>query len=173
MTKVSLVVCGEEGALIITEVEEEDEEGQGGATPGRNGMSNDVRALMSQVNILKMQNDTLHNELKLFKATTNDLLSRMNTSLQQISVTPSLSTPRRRMMRTRRVTISSTSGGGGSSSSSDNIDMDSVVGRGGLQMNQNQADWTHSLVKCPKSLYVLWQKYEFGLGGRKPAKLFD
>ena len=40
-------------------------------------------------------------------------------------------------------------------------------------MNQNQADWTHSLAKCPKSLYVLWQEYKFGLGGRKPVKLFD
>jgi len=31
-----------------------------------------------------------------------------------------------------------------------------------------------SLSKCPRSLYVLWQEFELGLGlgGRKPAKDF-
>ena len=27
-------------------------------------------------------------------------------------------------------------------------------------------------MKCPKSLFVLWQEYEFGLGGRIPANHF-
>ena len=29
-----------------------------------------------------------------------------------------------------------------------------------------------TLSKCPRNLYVLWQEYQFGLGGRKPARLF-
>ena len=29
-----------------------------------------------------------------------------------------------------------------------------------------------TLSKCPRNLYVLWQEYEFGLGGRKPAREF-
>jgi hypothetical protein len=28
------------------------------------------------------------------------------------------------------------------------------------------------LSKCPKDLFILWKEYEFGLEGRKPAKLF-
>ena len=30
-----------------------------------------------------------------------------------------------------------------------------------------------TLVKCPKSLYVLWNEWEFGIGGRKAAKMFS
>ena len=55
-------------------------------------------------------------------------------------------------------------------------DVDSDVGDGGGRGGTNherQADWTHTLVKCPKSLFVLWQEYEFGLGGRIPAKHFN
>ena len=29
-----------------------------------------------------------------------------------------------------------------------------------------------TLSRCPRNLYVLWQEYEFGLGGRKPARQF-
>ena len=29
-----------------------------------------------------------------------------------------------------------------------------------------------TLSKCPRNLYVLWQEYQFGLGGRKPARQF-
>ena len=28
------------------------------------------------------------------------------------------------------------------------------------------------LSKCPRNLYILWQEYEFGFGGRKPAREF-
>ena len=30
-----------------------------------------------------------------------------------------------------------------------------------------------SLVKCPKTLNVLWQEYEFGINGRKSAKQYS
>ena len=29
-----------------------------------------------------------------------------------------------------------------------------------------------SLIRCPRDLYTLWQEYEFGIGGRKPARQF-
>jgi Transcriptional activator of glycolytic enzymes len=52
------------------------------------------------------------------------------------------------------------SGGGSGNSSGHN----SVVG--GI------ADNAATLSKCPKNLYLLWEEYEFGLHGRKPAKRF-
>jgi hypothetical protein len=27
--------------------------------------------------------------------------------------------------------------------------------------------------KCPRTLFVLWNEWKFGIGGRKPAKLFN
>ena len=33
--------------------------------------------------------------------------------------------------------------------------------------------YTSTLCKRSKSLYVLWQEYEFGIGGRKAAKIFS
>lgn len=30
-----------------------------------------------------------------------------------------------------------------------------------------------SLMPCPRTMFDLWQEYQFGVGGRKPARLFN
>jgi hypothetical protein len=33
--------------------------------------------------------------------------------------------------------------------------------------------FAYTLTKCPGNIYVLWQEWEFGIGGRKAAKIFN
>ena len=58
-----------------------------------------------------------------------------------------------------------------------------VVTEAGMRVDENNGNaavgggshipYEATLSKCPKSLFVLWQEFEFGIGGRKPAKLFN
>mgnify|MGYP003512971962 FL=1 len=38
--------------------------------------------------------------------------------------------------------------------------------------NTNNVGFLAELCLCPRTLYDLWQEYQYGLGGRKPAKYF-
>eukprot|EP00957_Ditylum_brightwellii_P124436 9483832-Ditylum_brightwellii.AAC.1 len=38
---------------------------------------------------------------------------------------------------------------------------------------EREATYVATLSKCPCDLHVLWNKYEFGTGGRKAAKDFS
>jgi hypothetical protein len=38
--------------------------------------------------------------------------------------------------------------------------------------NHMHANYVSTLSPTPRSLYILWQEYEVGIGGRKPARLF-
>ena len=48
--------------------------------------------------------------------------------------------------------------------------------RGVEAKSQNEDDTrdvrTIPLMRCPRTLHVLWSEYQFGNGGNKPAKLF-
>ena len=46
--------------------------------------------------------------------------------------------------------------------------------RGGEADSQNEDEdvETIPLMNCPRTLQILWAEYEFGVGGKKPAKLF-
>ena len=41
-----------------------------------------------------------------------------------------------------------------------------------MQATQQTSIARATLSKCPRTLYVLWQEYEFDLAGQKPAKHF-
>lgn len=38
---------------------------------------------------------------------------------------------------------------------------------------ENTTPYECTLTTCPRSLFVIWQEYEFGVGGRKAAKTFS
>ncbi len=38
--------------------------------------------------------------------------------------------------------------------------------------NHMHANYVSTLSPTPRSRYILWQEYEVGIGGRKPARLF-
>ena len=44
---------------------------------------------------------------------------------------------------------------------------------GGSGSNESEVVHPANLCSCPKNLYVLWAKYESGVGGNKPARLFN
>ena len=51
-----------------------------------------------------------------------------------------------------------------------------TVGERAVDAPEPDGNWIPyqaTLSKCPRSLFVLWQEFEFGIGGRKPAKLFS
>jgi hypothetical protein len=43
---------------------------------------------------------------------------------------------------------------------------------GGQEADEIVSRLNATLVKNPRSLHIIWQEYEFGVGGRKPAKNF-
>ena len=180
--KIPLVISGEEGVLIIEEViEEDDEETNEGGERGDNndgtrrarlngtstrsgGNSNQIRLLVNNVKQLTRQNNELKNELHIFKHTCTTLLEQLNSSVRRIAVNPSI----RAHGRLR---------GGPSTPSSININGTSNNSSPSSHHNEstanNQIPYKLTLVKCPKSLYVLWNEWEFGIGGRKAAKMFS
>ena len=68
-------------------------------------------------------------------------------------------------MRVIETSDNSTAIGGRAHSNDDGV----VAG----QTENDQIPYQATLGKCPESLFVLWQEFEFGIGGRKPAKLFS
>jgi hypothetical protein len=116
--KIPVIVSGDEGSLMITEMDDEDDDermdeddggtnGGGGAGDGtssaaarrnrirrgENETSIQVRVLSHSVRALRRQNDELKNEIHLFKQSTNTLLSNLNASIRRLAVVP-VSRPR-------------------------------------------------------------------------------
>ena len=178
--KIPLVVSGEEGVLIIDEMMDEDdddnEEGEGQNNNNRRGRnsrsdSTQIRLLLNNVKQLTRQNVELKNELHIFKHTCTTLLEQLNTSVRRVAMNPSI----RSHGRLR---------GGPSTPSSNRSNNNTIINIDGTisntssptsttTANEEQVPYESTLVKCPKSLYVLWNEWEFGIGGRKAAKMFS
>lgn len=173
--KIPLIISGEEGALIINELTDDDNDGgnggagvqQRGGVVGIGGVggnsvdSNQIRFLVSAVKSLNRQNEELKNELHVFKSTCNTLLSQLNTSVKRIAIIPSV----------RANSVRHQNGGGGMTIEIGGDGNDNGgTSRGG---GSSSIPYESTLCKCPKSLHVLWQEYEFGVGGRKAAKTFS
>ena len=194
--KVPLIVTGNDDALVITEFDSYDDDNNNDNSEGADGedgnnanrrrvavghgvhrSNNDdndqIKVLVSSVNSLRRQNDDLKNELIIFKESTTSMMKQMNTSIKRLSMLPVS-----RVMGVGRhsvthsassVTQYLTAGGNGITG----------VGAHGLSGTNNIVEandgrgYATTLTKCPKTLYVLWQEYEFGVGGRRPARLFN
>ena len=174
-------MSGNDDTLVITEFVSygDDDEDDGydvngntdgvalGGTPGRlatrahldnEGLDRQVRILMSSVNSLRRQNDDLKNELILFKEANSNMTKQMNSSIKRSSMLPvykvdSTSTnngvDRRVDTTSRQLTIGR--------ATVDALSVNDGIGNGGYET---------TLSKYPRSLYVLWQEYQFGIGGR-------
>jgi hypothetical protein len=185
--KIPVIVRGDGGSMTITEVvlEGEQEEANNDENEPMNedermaravtlqqqrrnggGNGDEVRVLTSTVNALRRQNEEMKNELQIFKSSTNTLLSHINTSIRRLAMV---------LMMTPRYAV-------------DPITANTAANPRGQQENTNVQDteahptalqravgpsFQSSLCKCPKSLHVLWHEYEFGIAGRKPAKMFS
>ena len=181
--KVGLLITGSDNALVITQLDDEeyDEDGvdeNGNVTGGQarrvaqfrgndNGVGNKARALTSTVNALCRQNEDLKNELVIFKEANSAMMKQMNDSIKRLTMLPI----------SRVITSRGSVGSIGSNSGGHVNEVGTGVGAGdgtnsGI-VGGSVNTYHTTLSKCPKSLYVLWQEYEFGIGGRKPAKLFS
>ena len=156
---------------------------------GENETSLQVRVLSQSVKQLRRQNDELKNEIHLFKQSTNTLLSNLNASIRRLAMVPVM-TPRRRIGGRGTAPpvsplVENEFGGviGGVDDDDDDDDGgdgddgdDGVVAARPLlrsRRNRPSIPYATTLCKCPKTLHVLWTEYEFGIGGRKAAKLFN
>ena len=128
--------------------------GSGGGSGGASsivgsdaGTAAQIQLLLSTVRTLTRQNDELKTELQVFKNTCNTLLEQVNSNLRRIAMIPGA----------RQARGHDRSGGN----------------ENGGDATRGTIPFTLTLVKNPKSLHVLWQEYEFGVGGRKPAREFS
>ena len=136
----------------------------------QNGVKNQMKILVSLVNLLCCQNDDLKNELLLFKQCNNTMMKQINSSIKRLTMLPvsrafsaSICIINHSNTTTRGGTQhTSTVSGDSASGSNDNDDGISVY----------CIAYETTLSKCPRSLYILLQEYQFDIGGRKPARLF-
>ena len=166
--KVGFVVCGHEGQLyidnLVVEDEEEvacsnDEPSLAGITDlnrKRKRQSAELQAVLSQLSVLRKQNEVLSEELSVLKTHLSKKLKYMADTLNRIAAIPA------QITRIHNLTNTNPS----SSNSTTNCDIT------GTEREQG-AYGRVALCRNPKSLYVLWNEYEFGVSGCRPAKTFS
>ena len=174
--KVALLISGNNDALVITELigygsDDDNDDGvdrsgnQTGTSHGvrrrfagadDGGMDTQVKVLMTTVNKLQRQNEELKSEVIIFKESSHSMMQQMNSSIKRLSMLPV----------SRVIAAGGRVGGTGA-----------PVGTRAVESSEpsdgNRIPYQATLSKCPRSLFVLWQEFEFGIGGRKPAKLFS
>ena len=154
--KIYLTVSGSEGAVFINEVGEQAAAAarRDGVVPG-NHEGTELLGLYSQVEGLKRQLDDTRRDIENLRALTEARFDRIGRQVRRVALQPvarvvgNLSTRRRRT---------------GSGDSEEEVNEDEEGPGGGGQ--------PATLVKTPRTLDELWMEYNFGLGGRKPARLF-
>ena len=170
--KIQLIVSGHGGNLYITDMDEGEDDGdgvEGNVAPSSINRMNDnnrqggeVGALFSQMRTLQRQQVLFQNELSHFKCTSTDLLTQLHRSIQRLAQAP-IFTPRVRI-RTRSSTQQQYN-----TQEEEEVEQTAV-----RELGTDQATIFRSTLSArPRTLYVLWQEYEFGVAGRKAAKLFN
>ena len=104
----------------------------------------EIQAIYAQVNSITRQCTEIKREIENLRNTHNENISRMHTTIRRINFFPT----------NRRLT--------------DN-DLERQTEQETLVRMNNVSC---SLSKCPRTLYALWNEYEFGVNGQKAAKNF-
>lgn len=178
--KIPLIITGNEGALTITEMhdDENNDANNGGGRNMMGVMENEVRVILSNVHSLRCQLDEFKNEFHISRVTTNTLLRQLANSISRISQIPQLSAARARRRAGNGIGLDIFNRIGG------NAEIGEGVGGGprgeeedvalvALAVQVPDQGYITSLSSCPRTLFVLWNEYEFGIGDRKAAKLFS
>ena len=191
--KVPLIISGSDGALIISEfVDYEEQEGgnnseeennndrddgnRGGGASSRRiirgggmntnnadqSVSDSLAIMTSALNSMRRQNDDMKNQILVLKETNSAMMMQMNASIRRLAMLP-----------VSRVINTSTNVSTSQIIRDENevyvLDAADNATRG----RRGPIAYGSTLCKCPTSLFILWQEYEFGVGGRKPAKNFN
>ena len=179
--KVALLISGNNDALVITELVNYDSGNDDGIDRNENdtrrqarrrmggiddgGIDAQVNILMTTVNTLQRQNEELKSEVIIFKQMSQSMMQQMNSSIKRLSMLPVARVIAPAARRVNETGGNSTAIGGRAHSNDDGV--------ASGQTENDHIPYQATLSKCPKSLFVLWQEFEFGIGGRKPAKLFS
>ena len=171
--KVGLVVCGHEGQLFIDDLvvdgelvggAVDDETRASGATNAttsdlnmkRKRHSSELQIILSQLAVLRKQNEVLNTEFDIMKNYLSKKLKYISDTMNRFAAIPAT------LSKTRYLNLTTTNLSNPSSPSHPSYST-------GVEAEKNRA----KLVRNPKSLYILWNEYEFGIGGRRPAKSFS
>ena len=168
--KVGLVVVGSEGQLFIDMLPDLDGDddmqypsgvGVTEANLRRRRQSAELQAVFSQLAAIKRQNELLHGELEVMRTNFTGKLKTISNSLNCIAIPHQFSV---------QTVTNMSNGNTNSNTNNDNSDFNSnsILFSTGSRSDLKKA----KLYRNPKSLYVLWQEYEHGVGNRKPAKEF-
>jgi hypothetical protein len=128
-------------------------------------LNHQIRVLTMSMNSLRRENLEIKNEMLLFKATKNNTLRNLNDSVKRIGQIPAV----RAAHGARNQIAVAEEQGMDVDNDGDNVMAQEVV----PNANNNEIPFQSTLTKCPMSLFVLWNEWEFGIGGQKPAKLFS
>ena len=189
--KISLIISGHEGQLFIDEINDPDILAEGDpqlastdttSTRGRNTtiedanrkrrmQSAELQAVFGHLTAMKRQNSQLQTELALTKSTLLHKLKIISANINRIALIPAqISTSLNTL--TNIVTNSPQHTPNTNPLSPSHF---SINNTGETREQEGVAIRTEKakLSKNPKSLYILWHEYEFGIGGRRAAKTFS
>jgi hypothetical protein len=159
--KLTVVVSGDFGAVFIDTIEELAEqggEGGGGGTTRALGMQgshanfrNQLTGMQSSLLALRQENTELKSVITGFKISTERNFGVVNGNVRRLAMRP-----------TRNLAVLATAA-------------TNEQNQGGVAAHAggDRAMMLATLIPTPRSPYDLWQEYEFGVGGRKAAKLFS
>ena len=183
--RVLLIISGFESELHVDEVvgleeifdgNEVDGERGGGHGNARNVLANN----REHFRVLYAQNMSLRRELQEVRANMDDFrdsstvyMRRMNANINRIALQPA------RVLGVRGAAAAAAGLGAGCSTSSGTNNNGEVVVHqqhalpAGAVDNVLLSSAPATVLTCnPRDLHTLWMEYEFGIGGRKAAKLF-
>lgn len=160
ISRIPLVITGDEGEVYMDPIAEDD-----GAAYGENGGANNnggggggegafvnrptrqqLLALHSQMIQLREHINTLRTNLEEDRVTRNRQYNTMNTNIRRMALQPS-----------RRVVHNN--------DNANNAQQHDAV-------EQEHGNPAATLSPTPRTLFVLWEEYQHGVGGRKAARLF-
>ena len=165
--KVGLVVVGNEGQLFIdflpSDQDEADPDHVGAdvstAAYRRRRQNAELQAVFSQLAAIRRQNEMLQSELELTRASLSKKLQKMSQSVHRLSIPAQYSN------------FNLNNESNNTNNDNENNRFSSLY-TGLREMERQTRPSNAKLCRNPKSLYILWQEYEFGIGARKPAKAF-
>ena len=157
--KIGLVVVGSEGQLFIDLLpdpnandDEQQQQQHNDITEEnyrRRRKNAELQAVFSQLAAIKRQNEMLHSELEVMRTSVSTKLKTVFNSINRISI------PHQFTLQTNITNTNNTQQSFSTSNST------------GIFRGQKA-----KLYRNPKSLYILWQEFEHGVGERKAAKNF-
>lgn len=186
--RVSLIITGYESEVHIDEIvgledlidaASQDGEQQGTNDTGASGatrrasnnnarsvLSSSVehfRALYSQSMAMRRELQQLRSNIEEFRDSNREYMSRMNTNISRIAIQPG------RALGFRGAVAAVAAGGATAAGVNNNGGENTAVL---VPPAAQHLPFAAVLTRTPRDLHILWMEYEFGIGGRKAARLF-